>query len=259
MRLHASLREALTDLSMHSSSSSNGGDEDPSLCADDAAAADDGEVGGLASKSAGLETSPAPLANHAISSSGSTTGLRLLQAARLQQNEQAVPPGALWLDDVEAAAAAGPIGGTKAAYVAARLLASAAWKQLGFEADPLSVGALQQQGRENDRQARVALSAGEWMAEVLLSSGGFLPSHHTIIHMLGGSAQVLQPVVVQDDTCGSSSSSCADTHGQLRRPAGADSLKGAAVGEADESSGCAVIVGWCPSLSHSVYQDVELM
>lgn len=162
-----------------------------------------------------------------------------------QQQQQSFPPDAALLDDVEAGATAGPVGGAKAAYVAARLIAASAWKLLGFEQDPLR-GSLstQQPRRDADLPAygpqiggEKGAGGGEWMSWVLLSSGGFLPSHHVVIQLLGGSADVLVPVyaphrVVESDVSGRVSD-----------------------GAEEESD---AIAGWRPNLYHECFQDVEL-
>jgi hypothetical protein len=179
--------------------------------------------------------------------------------------------------------------------VAAKLLSAAAWRHLGFESDPLQNVALSRQslpncagtGSSTDVGAGRVYSAGEWMGEVLLSSGGFLPSHHCVIQLLGGAADVLLPVVTdksaavshrrfsvidtvshcdlapafvsldEQDTAGNDQGSL---NGLLHsREPGPDGQTGPTAEVVAARTGRRVFIsGWCPCLYHEVYQDVEL-
>lgn len=255
MRLHNTVLEAHTDLHMHSSvhravTTNNRGDSSPSSSSGTAAAA-----------------------------AAAHSGLTRVQASRQQQHEGSIPHDAALLEDLDAAAAAGPVGGAKAAYVAAKLVSAAAWKHLGFESNPLqdavfspkSLPSHSAEGSISDVGAGRSYSGGEWMGEVLLSSGGFLPSHHSVIQLLGGSAGVLLPVVTDGtsvsytapDFVGSDSQTADNAQGSLSRvhsrQPGPDGRPGpAAEFVAAEQRQQVVISGWYPCLYHDVYQDVEL-
>jgi hypothetical protein len=183
--------------------------------------------------------------------------------------------------------------------VAAKLLSAAAWRHLGFESDPLqtrdaafspkSLMNRSATGASSDAGAGRAYSAGEWMGEVLLSSGGFLPSHHSVILLLGGSADVLLPVetdsssgtdvshgvgtsahgvdtvsdtapdVVRLDephTAGNEPGSMSRLHSREPGPGGQTGPATEFVA-AEQHQGV-LISGWFPCLYHEVYQDVEL-
>jgi hypothetical protein len=231
MRLHTSLLEALADIHMHSSSSGSSGGSRSSrslLLSRSSSDNDDSSTEFPARQEeavSGLQHSSCDDADGrcvditADDDSLRNEVLKDLQALRQQQQQQSIPPHAGLLDDIEAAATAGPVGGAKAAYVAAKLLAAAVWRHWGLEEDPLQGLGLQgvrvQPGKKRD---------GPCLSQVLLSSGGFLPAHHAVIHSLGGCAEVLTPVL-------------ADGHGV----------------KAD------MIIGWCPNLYHDVYQDIDLV
>ena len=156
-----------------------------------------------------------------------------------------VPPGVAVLADVEDAAAAGPVGGAKAAYVMAKLLSAAGWKSLGLEEQPVArwraastastdgahaahLGCSSSSSNcSSERLSGHSRAGGSALKSVLLRSGCCQPGHHTIMQLLGGDAAVLVPVKVR---------------------------------RADDSaaSGAAVVEGWIPNLSHVVYQDLEL-
>eukprot|EP00775_Hariotina_reticulata_P011698 gene11698-11842_t len=153
------------------------------------------------------------------------------------------PAGWAVLADVEDAAAAGPVGGVKAAYVMAKLLSAAAWKSLGLEEQPVggwspASAATADEAHDEHvgcgsssssraRKSRHRRAGGAEVKDVLLRSGCFQPGHHTVMQLLGGDAGVLVPV------------------------------KGQGVDGSD--AGRAVVEGWVPDLLHEVYQDVELV
>jgi hypothetical protein len=255
MRLHTSLLEALADLDMHSSSA---GGAVASGCNYPA-------VGNSSSDSSNAGDSSS--LNHSATTSRSSSGVAdgcvsMIQGFKQQQQQQQqgleewCAPS---LDSIDSAATAGPVGGAKAAYVAAKLLAAAAWKRLGFESDPLhnppySTPTTRLTAHQQSASAGWALPESEGESEsegpgspgvdcagglgVLLSSGGFLPSHHTIIHLLGGSADVLLPVRQSTDN--------------------ASVVESADCGVQASDQGAAVVSGWYPCLYHPVYQDIDL-
>lgn len=236
MHLHSTLLEALADLGMHSAGAAGWGQ--PAV----RSSSDSSSWGGINS----LDHSSSKRSSSSSSSEDVGDGVSMVQGFRQQQQQQEGEEEewcAPSLDGIEAAATAGPVGGAKAAYVAAKLLAAAAWKRLGFESDPLQSPLLSTTAAPAGRQA---LPVGESDSRgvdcarglgVLLSSGGFLPSHHTIIHLLGGSAGVLQPV---GRSTGTAPLPCADPGAQSAGQAGA------------------AVAGWCPCLYHPVYQDIDL-
>lgn len=63
------------------------------------------------------------------------------------------------------------MGGVKWAYITAKLLAAAVWKQ-HLEADPLHPG------------------VGRWLRDVLFSVGASAPAHHVLTELLGPEALV---------------------------------------------------------------------
>ena len=279
MRLHNTLLEALADIAMHTPHH---------------------------------HTTTTTFGNNSSSSSSAVTRLH---APRELQDTQSIPPHSPSLDELEAAAAAGPVGGAKAAYVAARLLSAAAWKHLGLEDNPFTISTQQSEGQRGQggwRQGQGVTSrqgggvedgsgggvlSAHLSLQVLLSSGGMLPSHHTLVYLLGGSADVLTPQLQLLDTanptstCNSSSSSSSGLY-SCSEPQSNGACKDAsydvglfetdsiaAARETTEGDGVGVrlpvgelagaqqqqqqqqrhcIVGWVPCLSHEVYQDIEL-
>jgi hypothetical protein len=306
MHLHAALLEALDDIHMHTSSSgsssSYGATKTSSINKCDSSSSSSSTGGGSWTEdfaqpgekaSSSLQHSSSDSANadgsyvdhaaadSAMSDSAPSTVLKDLQALRQRRQQQSIPPHTFLLDDVEAAATAGPVGGAKAAYVAAKLLAAAVWRQWGLEEDPLQgLGCVRKQLSHlnlpeagQPRQLQRSQSAQAWqqqqqqqgepgggqcLPQVLLSSGGFLPAHHAVIHSLGGCADVLTPVL-------------ADGHG-VRAAAGDVTTPG---GQVSEGRGHSVtvsdqcecdaalrekrIIGWCPNLYHDVFQDIDLV
>lgn len=239
MRLYNTLQEALTDLHMHSPASK---DEEHSNSHQQphSSSAQQADLPSLR-KSLPPEGRQVPsgAAQHTAAAGDGHVG----RPEEQQQQQQSFPPGAALLDDVEAGATAGPVGGAKAAYVAACLIAASAWKLLGFEQDTLrgSLSSLQPKGDVSlpayEIGGEKGAGGGEWMSWVLLSSGGFLPSHHVVVQLLGGSADVLVPVYAQHRVTEANGS------GQVSE------------GAEEESD---AIAGWRPNLYHECFQDVEL-
>lgn len=151
--------------------------------------------------------------------------------------ERSVASGAATLEEVEELSALGPVGGTKAAYVMAKLLAAATWKHLDFEGESFGhpIG-----GLHNHHGSSVG---GSWLKKVLLRGGCYQPGHHTIMHLLGD-VEVLQPAMSRTAQAG-----CA-VPDQQQVDVAAD---GAAAAE------CQCVSGWVPNLGHAAYQDVDLL
>lgn len=186
---------------------------------------------------------------------------QLLHDVRSELQHQSVAAGAAVLDDIDELAACVPVGGAKAAYLMARLLAAAAWKALGLEQQPVG-GALGANGR------------GGRLKRVLLRSGSFQPGHHTVIQLLGSGAGVLTPElkVKQLEGGGLAASSSISITGAGEGFSNATQQQhseGPGSGSSDSSGSHnhfakqdvshSVVVGWMPNLVHDVYQDLDLV
>jgi hypothetical protein len=171
--------------------------------------------------------------------------LRLVREVRSELHCQSVPAGHMQLDEVEELAACGPVGGGKAAYVMAKLLAAAAWKELGLDLQLFGGGydssAVNSSWNSSSSSSRIggSSSGGRRMKHVLLSSGCYQPSHHTVMQLLEG-ADVLLPVAEQQ---------------QQQAAAGSGSTAAGEGGSKRHNT----IVGWVPDLGHDVYQDLDLV
>lgn len=275
MRLHNTLLEALTDLRTHGpgpqacrhSSTTDTAASHDNQSPDSSSAASSG------SAAVGQHHNATAAATTSTATTSSSDNDPMSHATAWQQRP--FPRGAALLDDVEVLATAGPVGGAKAAYVAARLLSAAAWKQLGLEQDPLQTQAVglragpeqaqrgsghtQASVQTQQQSSRGTVSGGQWMAQVLLSSGAFLPAHHTVVQLLGGSADVLTPVMVE---CSLPVKAQPVAEGQRHQQDTAGTAAGGGRGVVDDQQAAGTthrcIGGWRPNLYHDVFQDVEL-
>jgi hypothetical protein len=233
MRLHQSVLEAAADLQLHSIP---------------AAIKVRNIVGSTAAAAAAAATPASSLAGElgtpqSPQSSDSNTQdqcfQQLVREVRSELHQQSVPAGVVHLDEIEELAACGPVGGGKAAYVMAKLLAAAAWKELGLDRQLLRASSSSSAGSSIWNSS----GGGRRMKHVLLSSGCFQPGHHTVMQLLGG-AEVLRPVAEQQQQQQQQSTDLACSRGKSLA-AGTNCGK--------------VVVGWMPDLTHHVYEDLELM
>jgi hypothetical protein len=267
MKLHQSILEAAADLQLHSAQAAS---RDPYAAATVSGTGNSDSSGGVQQldsvgafhnsssssrqkgDNAAAGSAPAAVAEAASSSNsagvldtrgsphtgGSKVHSELLQhvcEVRSELHRQSVPAGGMQLDEVEELAACGPVGGGKAAYVMAKLLAAAAWTELGLAYDCSA----NRSWKSSSSSKMGGSSGGRRMKHVLLSSGCFQPSQHTVMQLLGG-ADVLLPVAEQQ---------------QQQGAAGSRSTAAGAGGSRRYNT----IVGWVPDLGHDVYQELELV
>jgi hypothetical protein len=232
MKLHQSVLEARADLQIHTAAAaavtSKLNQPSAAQCSDQSGAPHTKSTAALMSGAVGAQQSGAH-SHIGITDSKVHSDLeQLVHEVRSELHSHSVPAGVLQLDEIEELAACGPVGGGKAAYVMAQLLAAAAWKELQLEDQLLNSG--------------TCIAGGKRLKQVLLSSGCFQPGHHTVMQLLGEPA-VLQPVVEQQQQ--------QQHHGSR----GACGLEATATGD----GGDVVVVGWMPNLVHDAYQDVDLV
>lgn len=160
-------------------------------------------------------------------SSNSSGEASRVHALREAMRERLVPPGAAGWEEVMELGASAAIGGVKVGYVVAKLLAAAAWKHLGLEDRPVGRQTSSSSFEDHNKGYESSeVGGGVMLKEAFFRAGCYQPGHHIVMGLLGGS-DVLQPHL--------------DTQGSRR-----------------QAAGCC-ITGWAPNLSHSVYQDLDLL